>query len=103
MRNKSEELESIRATPTVGLDGRVDADIPCRQCGYNLRTLQPNGTCPECGLPVLPSLRWQHLAYGDPRLITRMALGAYVIAITPLLFMVAAAAFGWPPLMAWVT
>lgn len=27
----------------------IDVDVPCPDCGYNLRTKRPHGTCPECG------------------------------------------------------
>src|SRR5258708_8127557 len=27
----------------------VEADLPCIRCGYNLRAIQSDGKCPECG------------------------------------------------------
>lgn len=36
--------------------GQIDQDLPCSRCGYNLRTLQTAGNCPECGHPVQASL-----------------------------------------------
>jgi len=34
----------------------VTSDIPCVGCGYNLRTLATQGSCPECGKPVQTSI-----------------------------------------------
>lgn len=34
----------------------IDSDIPCAQCGYNLRTLGREGRCPECGEELWPSI-----------------------------------------------
>lgn len=34
----------------------IDADVPCARCGYNLRTLPRDGSCPECGQSVSISL-----------------------------------------------
>ena len=33
-------------------DNRIDQDLHCVHCGYNLRTLAKDGDCPECGAPV---------------------------------------------------
>ena len=34
----------------------LSRDIPCAECGYNLRGLAPQGRCPECGQDVCVSL-----------------------------------------------
>jgi hypothetical protein len=39
----------------LGQDGCVAIDLKCIGCGYNLRTLQKTGVCPECGKKVLDS------------------------------------------------
>jgi hypothetical protein len=36
--------------------GSIAANIPCLRCGYNLRGLDPQGRCPECGDAVGPSV-----------------------------------------------
>jgi predicted Zn-ribbon and HTH transcriptional regulator len=37
--------------------GTIDRDIPCRDCGYNLRSLSAiDARCPECGLDTAQSL-----------------------------------------------
>lgn len=39
----------------------IESEIPCIQCGYNLRTLEETGRCPECGAAILQSvLNAQH-------------------------------------------
>jgi hypothetical protein len=45
---------------------RVQEDLPCGTCGYNLRTLEWSGSCSECGRPVresrlLPGFRFSGL------------------------------------------
>lgn len=35
---------------------RLDLDLACVTCGYNLRGLAMNGNCPECGMPIQPSI-----------------------------------------------
>jgi hypothetical protein len=34
----------------------VSDDLACAGCGYNLRTLESDGRCPECGLAVIQSI-----------------------------------------------
>ncbi|MCC7205544.1 MAG: hypothetical protein IT441_10725 [Phycisphaeraceae bacterium] len=53
--------------PAIPLDpqGRLDADIPCVHCGYNLRTTDPTGACPECGTPMDESIRPDLLFLAD--------------------------------------
>ncbi len=31
---------------------RVMLSMPCARCGYELRELQADGDCPECGEPI---------------------------------------------------
>ena len=33
-------------------DGRIASDLPCWTCDYNLRSLELNAACPECGTAV---------------------------------------------------
>ena len=62
----------------VGADGKIQVDLPCRRCGYNLRSLARDARCPECSFPVIRCLRRDDLGYGDPRYVRRVALGAYL-------------------------
>ena len=52
------EAKRDSGAPKEVLDntGRVAADIYCRKCGYNQRTLLATGYCPECNTPVRESL-----------------------------------------------
>lgn len=60
----------------------MDADLACRHCGFNLRGLATDRTCPECGTPVANSLREDWLRYSDPAWIRQVAQGARVLAWT---------------------
>lgn len=37
--------------PRIAL--RIENDVPCPDCGYNLRGLRLDGRCPECGRPTI--------------------------------------------------
>jgi hypothetical protein len=54
------------ATPTI--PARIDRDLYCVRCEYNLRTLPPDALCPECGHPVAETLRDE----ADPLRIKRL-------------------------------
>jgi hypothetical protein len=43
----------------------LDLDVPCAQCGYNLRGLESDGVCPECALGIADSAR-RHRESGSP-------------------------------------
>ena len=34
--------------------GKIDRDLPCPRCGYNLRGLNYGRNCPECGAATEP-------------------------------------------------
>jgi hypothetical protein len=66
------------ASATVS-EGVVEGDMPCAQCGYNLRTLSASGVCPECGTPVTETRRREKaLAIFSFR---RMAWGATLLTL----------------------
>jgi hypothetical protein len=46
----------------------INCDFPCIRCGYNLRTLTPSHSCPECQHPVARSLDLSAYAWPLPRL-----------------------------------
>jgi hypothetical protein len=65
-----------RPLPTTAPDGTVAADVTCRECGYNLRTLHVQARCPECDTPVAASVRGDTLMYCDPRWLRKLIAGA---------------------------
>lgn len=91
-------VQRVQASQSVplGQDGRVAIDIPCIQCGYNLRAMMPENRCPECGNPVQRSLRSDQLRMANARWLGTIAQGtAWLIgaiftsiALTVLLFVV---------------
>ncbi|HUU98821.1 MAG TPA: hypothetical protein VM487_24075 [Phycisphaerae bacterium] len=62
-------------------DGRVATDLPCVNCGYNLRTLSVEGLCPECAHPVRLSLSGQFLRFASPRWVRQLARGVLLLII----------------------
>ncbi len=47
-------ISAFPATIPVKLDpqGRIDVDLDCPRCGYNLRMQRPGEGCPECGRKI---------------------------------------------------
>ncbi len=43
----------------------IDRDVRCVSCGYNLRSLNPDGVCPECGVAVNRTIDGDWLRYAD--------------------------------------
>ena len=54
-------------------------DLPCRTCGYNLRTLDTAGVCPECATPIAASLRSELLREADPNWLWHMHSGCKLL------------------------
>lgn len=90
-----ETPETIEARPAS-----VSEDLPCRGCGYNLRSLAYTSDCPECALPVGLSIRSDRLCDANPAWLGRLRLGvALLIPVTILLrFLNVSAGFGFPAL-----
>jgi len=57
----------------------VELERVCLRCGYDLRGLAAAGLCPECGAPVINSLRGRHLRYSDPAFLTMLSIGARLV------------------------
>ena len=54
-------------------DGRLDEDLPCVRCHYNLRSMLDDGQCPECGANVYESVRLAWLCQHDPVWLRKLA------------------------------
>ena len=78
--------------PSLDAEGRIDEDILCVQCGYNLRTQRMDAACPECNTAVRTSTSNYLLRLGDPRWVRRIARGIRWIILSLGLVAVAAAA-----------
>lgn len=50
-------------------------DVPCVNCGYNLRGLGRSQVCPECGETIERSLRGDWIWFSDPAWLRRMRAG----------------------------
>src|SRR5688572_1470165 len=62
-------------SPSVDPAGVVVADLSCRRCQYNLRTLSIGGRCPECGLAVGFSAQGDLLRFSDPNWVMTLRRG----------------------------
>jgi hypothetical protein len=53
--------------PPVRLDeqGRIDVDVSCAQCGYNLRMRHVGESCPECGKVIEATVNDAELSLAD--------------------------------------
>jgi hypothetical protein len=95
-------------TPTAAAP-TLEREVPCLRCGYNLRGLDPQGQCPECGHLVHVSvLAWEEqqrrlpsILESDPRWIRTVAEGLLVAVIVFVLM--AALAYAPSFMSAWKT
>ncbi len=78
---KPAEVGSIPGPPSVepARAASLTTDVPCVQCGYNLRGLPEGGRCPECGTPIARSLRGNLLSTADPAWLERVYRGQAVV------------------------
>lgn len=69
----------------------ISTQLPCHNCGYDLRAHPPDGKCPECEASVAESRRiaaiprrpaWRD---SDPRWRRRMLAGAWLLVLLPLM------------------
>jgi len=69
----------------------IDSDLPCRECGYNLRGLMGSGACPECGHAIAESARRNLLRDSDPTYATNLRAAAMVMIVGLILSVFASA------------
>ncbi|MEM6748870.1 MAG: hypothetical protein AAF612_00200 [Planctomycetota bacterium] len=70
------------ASAPAGLgDERLDFDLPCRRCGFNLRGLLVSQACPECSLPIEQSLPTERLADADPEWLATLRSGVNLLLV----------------------
>ncbi len=69
------------AVVPIDRQGRIDADVVCMTCQYNLRTQPQDGHCPECGDPIADSLSSDHAALMPPFWLGQVWRGAVCLAV----------------------
>ena len=57
----------------------IHIDLPCIHCHYNLRTLDPSATCPECGKPIAHSLGGDSLPGASKAWLWSLAAATFLI------------------------
>ena len=75
-------LPSLPPAALLDAAGRLRCDLPCVECGYNLRTLRHDGRCPECSADVRLAMRADRLYLCDPAALRRAAQGVFVAALS---------------------
>jgi hypothetical protein len=78
-------------------DGRIDMDVPCLRCGYNLRTLFDDRDCPECGASVHESARLLRLCHYKPDWLYRLANATVWIGTSMICFALFVILVLWSP------
>lgn len=72
---KTEPALKVRLDET----GLIAQDVGCRGCGYNLRGLGIEATCPECSIPIRRSVYGDLLRFCDPAWVARLGRGVWWI------------------------
>ncbi len=65
----------------AGTSTSITHELHCVSCGYDLRGLDGDSNCPECGSDVQRSLRGDDLRYADPKWLRRIVRGQFLLAV----------------------
>ena len=65
----------------VDREGRIDADLSCFECRYNLRTQKLDADCPECGRPVEKSVHTNNALLMPPFWLGQVYRGSVCLAL----------------------
>lgn len=89
---------------TLDQDGRLDEDVVCRSCGYNLRGLMLDSNCPECDSAIEYTLHRFLLRFSDPAWLRRLRSGLTLLIVAILIGIVLAVAWiaviiSWPSMI----
>lgn len=79
------------ATPAAAIPPRAvvaPSGAICRVCGYDLGGLSMHGACPECGAPVVRSLRGNLFEFADVNYLKTLRLGARILFFAIIIFSV---------------
>lgn len=88
----------------------IDLDVRCAACGYNLRSRDVSGRCPECGtlagVTLLDRVRHSDVTFGssrpDPHVLRQAIEGIHVLAVAfALMIAIAAAPESWLSIRSW--
>jgi hypothetical protein len=78
-------IAEARRIGLLSADDRLDCDLMCGQCGYNLRTLLLDRNCPECNAPVAETVEAR--VFVPQRWLERVGRGATILAVSGVLLL----------------
>jgi hypothetical protein len=98
-------MSDLRGLLPIDDAGRIDSDLACAQCGYNLRGALPRGDCPECGAAVSAAIeRGRKLRReSNTLLMTASGMGWLIAAgIASICCALLLAVEPWVPMVGWL-
>lgn len=73
--------EQITGSGAPEQSATVTKEVSCGGCGYPLRGLPTDGSCPECGKLVIESLRGDRLQFADSQWLATLAKGLRLVRL----------------------
>ncbi len=89
------DYERFLRTPTFDADGNIEDDVYCKRCAYNLRGLQEDRACPECGVSVALSTQGDLLYSADPKWVAKLSWGLKIILMMIAVRIISVLLFLW--------